>query len=118
LSSASQGVTTIVTTLGTITIADGATSGTLVINTQDSDVYLDADSLTATITSATGGNFENLVIGTGSVTAQITDTIDDTTVNLSTSDVTAHYPSTTLTPTLSSASQGVTTIVTTLGTIT
>ena len=82
LNNASQGDTTVVTDLGNIVIANGATSGTLVVNTQDSDVYLDADSLTNTITGATGGNFESLVIGTASATAQITDTTDVTTVSL------------------------------------
>src|SRR5207253_408226 len=46
------------------------------------DVYLDASSLTANIISTSGGNFENLVVGTGSATANITDTIDTTTVTL------------------------------------
>ncbi|MFM5588618.1 beta strand repeat-containing protein, partial [Aeromonas rivipollensis] len=82
LSQASQGDTTIVTTLGNIVIADGQTVGTLVIATQDSDVYLDAGSLSATITGASGGNFESLVIGTASATAQIADTLDTTTVTL------------------------------------
>jgi len=57
-----------------------------VVNTQDSDVYLDEDSLTATITEATGGNFESLTIGTDSVTAQITDTLDVTTATLTTDE--------------------------------
>ena len=109
---------TIVTDLGNITIGDGQSSGTLVINTQDSDVYKDASSLTATITSATGGNFESLVVGTASATAQIADTTDVTTVSLSTSDVTEDDASVTFTATLSNASQGQTTIVTDLGNIT
>ncbi|WP_162627454.1 immunoglobulin-like domain-containing protein, partial [Aeromonas media] len=116
-SQASQGDTTIVTTLGNIVIGDGQTVGTLVIATQDSDVYLDADSLSATITGASGGNFESLVIGTASATAQIADTIDEVTVNLSTSDVDEDDASVTFTATLSQASQGDTTIVTTLGNI-
>ncbi|WP_419765586.1 MAG: immunoglobulin-like domain-containing protein [Arcobacter sp.] len=73
---------TIVTTLGTITIAAGESTGTLTVDTQDSDVFVDPDSITATIESATGGNFENLSIGTSSATANIADTIDTTTVNL------------------------------------
>src|SRR3954467_9361710 len=88
------------------------------MNTQDSDVYLDASELTATITSASGGNFEDLQIGTASATAQIADTFDVTTVSLSTSDVTEDDASVTFTATLSNASHGVTTVVTDLGTIT
>ena len=120
LSNASQGVTTIHTDQGDITIADGATTGTLTIASGNGeDVYLDASSLTATISSATGGNFESLVVGTGSATAQVNDTIDDATVDLSASTVTegavANYV---FTATLSNASQGTTTIVTDLGVIT
>ena len=116
LSNPSQGVTTIVTNQGTITIANGATTGTLVIasgNTED--VYLDASSLVATITSATGGNFENLLVGAASATAYVNDTINTTIVNLSAS---TSWQGCTFTATLSNPSQGVTTIVTNLGTIT
>src|SRR5205814_1023432 len=121
LSNQSQGDTTIVTDLGTITIHDGQTTGTLVIASGNGeDPYLDSTFSTATITSATGGNFENLVIGANaSATAHVNDTIDTTTVNLSASTVlegaVANY---TFTATLSNQSQGDTTIVTDLGTIT
>ena len=51
LSDASHGVTTIHTDQGDITIADGATTGTLVIAAGNGeDVYSDASSLTASIT--------------------------------------------------------------------
>ena len=53
LNNASQGTTTIVTNQGSITIADGQTTGTLVLGGNGEDVYLDASSLTATITSET-----------------------------------------------------------------
>ncbi|MFN9591942.1 MAG: beta strand repeat-containing protein, partial [Pirellulaceae bacterium] len=120
LSNPSQGVTTIVTNQGTITIANGATTGTLVIGSGNTeDVYLDPSSLTATITSATGGNFETLLVSVPSATAYVTDTINTTTVSLSASTVVegaiANY---TFTATLSNPSQGVTTIVTNQGTIT
>src|SRR5204863_355715 len=76
-------------------------------------------SLTATITSATGGNFEHLVVGTAAATAHVNDTITDATVNLSASTVlegaVANYV---FTATLSNASEGDTTIVTDQGTIT
>ncbi|MFN5850828.1 MAG: beta strand repeat-containing protein [Pirellulaceae bacterium] len=115
LSNPSQGVTTIVTNQGTITIANGATTGTLVIasgNTED--VYLDPSSLTATITSATGGNFETLLVSVPSATAYVTDTINTTTLKLS--GVTS-FQGNTFIATLSNPSQGVTTIVTNQGTI-
>jgi Ca2+-binding RTX toxin-like protein len=85
LSAASQGVTTIVTDKGTIYIQDGDTTGsiTVYVPPNGEDVYVDPSSLAAQITSATGGNFEGLEIGTGSATATIVDTIDITTVTLS-----------------------------------
>src|SRR6185369_17263832 len=111
---ASEGVTTITTDQGVIHIADGETTGTLVIASGNGeDVYNDASSLTAAITAVSGGNFEHLVVGTGTATAQVNDTTTDATVNLSASVVSegavANY---TFTATLSDASEGVTTITT------
>ncbi|WP_168247738.1 MULTISPECIES: immunoglobulin-like domain-containing protein, partial [unclassified Mesorhizobium] len=75
------------------------------------DVYNDASSLTAAITGTAGGNFEHLVVGTGTATANVTDTATDATVDLSASTVAegavADYV---FTATLSNASQGVTTV--------
>ena len=45
-------------------------------------MYVDAGSVSATISSATGGNFENLVINPAPATTAVTDTIDTTTVSL------------------------------------
>uniref|UniRef100_UPI001AEE097A immunoglobulin-like domain-containing protein n=1 Tax=Mesorhizobium norvegicum TaxID=1085774 RepID=UPI001AEE097A len=111
---------TITTDKGIITIADGQTTGTLVIASGNGeDVYKDASSLTANITGTSGGNFENLVVGTGTATANVTDTVTNATVSLSASTVAegagANYV---FTATLSSASQGVTTITTDKGIIT
>ncbi|MHC2825684.1 phage-related protein [Bradyrhizobium huanghuaihaiense] len=119
LSNASQGVTTITTDKGVITIANGQTTGTLTIAVGNGeDVYKDASSLTATITGTSGGNFEHLVVGTGTATAQVNDTTTDATVNLSASTqdegASAQYV---FTATLSNASQGVTTITTDKGVI-
>src|SRR5947207_3427531 len=64
LSSVSHGNTVITTDQGVITVTDGNTTGTLTIASGNGeDVYLDASQLTATITNATGGNFEHLVVG-------------------------------------------------------
>src|SRR5258708_24724325 len=80
--------TTVHTDQGDIVIADGATTGTLVLAAGNGeDVYLDASSLTATITGTSGGNFENLVVGTGTATAQVNDTITDATGALSATTV-------------------------------
>ena len=76
LSSASHGVTTIHTDQGDITIADGATTGTLIIAANNGeDVYSDASSLTASITGVSGGGFESLVVGTATATANVSDTV-------------------------------------------
>ena len=121
LSDASQGVTTIHTDQGDITIADGATTGTLTIASDNGeDVYQDASSLTASITGVSGGNFESLVVGTGTATANVTDTITDGDGRTSPprpSDE-GSGASYVFTATLSDASQGVTTIHTDQGDIT
>src|SRR4029453_14166691 len=81
--------------------------------------YLDASSLTATITAVSGGNFENLVGVGNSATAHIHDTIEAPTVTLTGSSVDEGAgPAYTFTATLSSASQGTTTITTDQGVIT
>src|SRR4029079_17707825 len=131
LSNASEGVTTISTDQGDITIADGQTTGTLTIASGNGeDVYNDASSLTATITGTAGGNFENLVVGTGSATANVNDPTTDGTVGLSdpTTHATVDLSAETVlegavanyvfTATLSNASEGVTTVHTDQGDIT
>src|SRR6185369_5475998 len=119
LSNASQGVTTVHTDQGDITIADGQTTGTLTLGGNGEDVYVDASQLSASITGTSGGNFENLVVGSGTATAHINDTPTEATVSLSASTVdegpSAGY---TFTATLSNASQGVTTVHTDQGDIT
>ena len=119
LSNASEGVTTIHTDQGDISIADGATTGTLTIASGNGeDVYTDASSLTAHITGVSGGNFESLTVGSGTATANVTDTVTPATVDLTASTVTegagASYV---FTATLSNASEGVTTIHTDQGDI-
>ena len=83
LNNPTQTAMTITTTQGVIAIAAGASTGKLVVNTQDSDVYIDPDSITATITGTSGGNFEAVdYLTNGTATAQISDTIDTTTLIL------------------------------------
>ncbi|MBV4488944.1 hypothetical protein HU727_025485, partial [Pseudomonas sp. SWRI153] len=65
-----------------ITIKAGETSGTATVAAPTDDVYKDAGSVQATITGATGGNFENLVPSTTPAVTQVTDTIDTSTVKL------------------------------------
>lgn len=72
----------------TITIAGGASSGSVVhAVTADEDVYIDPTTVSATISSATGGNFESLVVNPAAAVTSITDTINATTVTLTSDPV-------------------------------
>ncbi|MER2491543.1 immunoglobulin-like domain-containing protein, partial [Catenovulum sediminis] len=69
-----------------ITIEAGSTSGTVNVTAAD-DVYIGADAITASIAvdqqqqpAITGGNFENLVVGTASVTTSVSDADTDVTL--------------------------------------
>ena len=66
-----------------ITILAGATSGSLSLAAPTEDVYADASSVSAHITTASGGNFESLVVNPTPAATSITDTVDTTTVSLS-----------------------------------
>ncbi|MGN4051873.1 LapA family giant adhesin [Pseudomonas sp. SM4] len=65
-----------------ITIEAGKTTGTVTVAAPADDVYKDAGNVQATIKTATGGNFENLVTSTAPAVTSVTDTIDTTTVKL------------------------------------
>ncbi len=66
-----------------ITIPGGSSSASANFTVvADEDVYLDASSVSATISSATGGNFETLAIDATPAVTQITDTIDTVTATL------------------------------------
>ncbi|PJG59377.1 retention module-containing protein, partial [Aeromonas cavernicola] len=66
----------------TLTILAGQLSGSVTIDAPSDDVYRDDSSLTVEIVTSQGGNYEQLNIG-NSVTTTITDTLDTTTVTLS-----------------------------------
>ncbi|MGF6397411.1 surface adhesion protein [Pseudomonas frederiksbergensis] len=65
-----------------ITIAAGATTGSVTVDAPKDDVYKDAGQVEVTIKDAAGGNFENLVTNPAAAVTDVTDTIDTTTVNL------------------------------------
>ena len=65
-----------------ITIDAGKTTGTVTVPAPADDVYKDAGSVQATITNASGGNFENLVPSTTPAVTNVADTIDTTTVSI------------------------------------
>ncbi|MGU3350167.1 immunoglobulin-like domain-containing protein, partial [Pseudomonas monsensis] len=65
-----------------ITIEAGKTTGAVTVPAPADDVYKDAGKVEATISTATGGNFENLVPSTVPAVTEVTDTIDTSTVKL------------------------------------
>ncbi|MCK2124898.1 immunoglobulin-like domain-containing protein, partial [Pseudomonas sp. PNPG3] len=68
----------------TRTVAIDATGkGTLnVANTNGEDVYTDGSTVTVEVTAVNGGNFEAVDLSNASVTAEIKDTVDTTTVTV------------------------------------
>ncbi|MBX9410744.1 hypothetical protein K5E40_34625, partial [Pseudomonas baetica] len=64
------------------------------------DVYKDAGTVQATISTATGGNFENLVPSTAPAVTSVTDTIDTTSVKLSATGTAAEGGTVTYTATV------------------
>ncbi|WP_434579419.1 retention module-containing protein [Pseudomonas sp. Z5-35] len=66
-----------------INIAAGAKTGTVTVDAPKDDVYKDAGNVEATIKTATGGNFEQLVPSTTPAVTTVTDTPDNTTVSIS-----------------------------------
>ncbi|QJI43100.1 LapA family giant adhesin [Pseudomonas sp. ADAK2] len=83
-----------------ILIAAGATSGNVTVAAPADDVYKDAGTVQATITTATGGNFENLVPSTVPAVTTVTDTIDTSTVKLTATGTAAEGGTVTYTATV------------------
>ncbi|EUB85439.1 hypothetical protein PMI25_005471, partial [Pseudomonas sp. GM30] len=83
-----------------ITIDAGKTTGTVTVPAPADDVYKDASTVQATIKSATGGNFENLVPSTTPAVTSVTDTIDTTTVKLTATESAAEGGTVTYTATV------------------
>ncbi|MFR0676039.1 immunoglobulin-like domain-containing protein, partial [Enterobacterales bacterium AW_CKDN230030176-1A_HGKHYDSX7] len=83
LTNAAQTPVTVTLSNGSvITIAAGQTAGSITVAAPGDDPYIDAGSVRTTITSATGGNFENLVTSATPAVTAVTDTIDTSTVTL------------------------------------
>ena len=95
-----------------ITIADGATVGSVSTSiAADEDVQLDESTIDVTIASATGGGFASLTIDPAAATTTITDTIDATTLSLSaSSSITEADTAITYTATLTNAANGAVTV--------
>ncbi|NCP57410.1 MAG: retention module-containing protein, partial [Thiomicrospira sp.] len=90
----------------TITFDVGETTATSTpFSVQGDDAYIDGETITVNATVQSGGSeFENLVT-TDTATVTVSDTIDTTTVSLSTSDVTEDSGVVTFTATLSNPGQ-------------
>ncbi|WP_047299236.1 immunoglobulin-like domain-containing protein, partial [Pseudomonas fluorescens] len=95
-----------------ITIEAGKTTGTVTIPAPADDVYRDAGSVQATISTATGGNFENLVPSTVPAVTDVTDTIDTTTVKLTATESAAEGGTVTYTATVGAPVTGAPVVVT------
>ena len=111
LTNAAQTPLTVTLSSGqTITIAAGQTTGSVSIAAPTEDVYLDAGSVSRGITATSGGNFENLLIGTASATTSVTDTIDATTVSITGSSTVAEGATASYTVSLTSPAQTAVTV--------
>ncbi|MFV7466714.1 immunoglobulin-like domain-containing protein, partial [Pseudomonas shirazica] len=53
-----------------------------VANTNGEDVYTDGSTVTVEVTAVNGGNFEAVDLSNASVTAEVKDTVDTTTVTV------------------------------------
>ncbi len=95
-----------------ITIETGKTTGTVTVAAPADDVYKDAGKVEATISTATGGNFENLVPSTVPAVTNVTDTIDTTTVKLTATESTAEGGNVTYTATVGAPVTGSPVVVT------
>ncbi|EUB84546.1 hypothetical protein PMI25_001733, partial [Pseudomonas sp. GM30] len=95
-----------------ITIEAGKTSGTVTVPAPADDVYKDAGKVEATISTATGGNFENLVPSSVPAVTNVTDTIDTTTVKLTATESAAEGGTVTYTATVGAPVTGSPVVVT------
>ncbi|WP_123375679.1 retention module-containing protein, partial [Pseudomonas fluorescens] len=95
-----------------ITIDAGKTTGTVTVAAPADDVYKDAGKVEATISTATGGNFENMVPSTAPAVTNVTDTIDTTTVKLTATESAAEGGNVTYTATVGAPVTGSPVVVT------
>uniref|UniRef100_UPI00117BBC37 retention module-containing protein n=1 Tax=Pseudomonas sp. B4(2017) TaxID=1981715 RepID=UPI00117BBC37 len=89
----------------TITVEAGKTQGSIDFQTPANDVYNNGSTVSATITGATGGNFEQLVPNPTPAQTTINDSIDTTTATLTASPSVTEGGVITYTVTLSNPAQ-------------
>ncbi|MDP1959603.1 MAG: Calx-beta domain-containing protein, partial [Methylotenera sp.] len=66
----------------TITIPVGASTGTVSVAAPADDVYIDAGTVSKTITAVIGGNYEAVTINPAAASTTVTDTLNTTTVSI------------------------------------
>ncbi|MCF5071346.1 retention module-containing protein, partial [Pseudomonas syringae] len=101
----------------TITIGAGQTTGTVNVPTPANDVYNNGSTVSTTITTATGGNFESLVPNPVPATTTITDSVDTTSVSLTATGTVVEGGQITYTATLTNAAQTPVTVTLSNGSI-
>ncbi|WP_409261913.1 immunoglobulin-like domain-containing protein, partial [Pseudomonas putida] len=89
----------------TISIGANQSSGSVSVAAPADDVYLDATTVSTTITNATGGNFESLVVNPAPAVTAVTDTLNTTTLGITGSATVAEGNNATYTLTLSNPPQ-------------
>ena len=94
----------------TISIAAGASSGSVSVAAPSDDAIVDASDVIDHIVSASGGNFESLVVDGTPVDHHVTDTIDITTVSLTASPSVAEGGSITYTASLTAPAASAVTV--------
>ncbi|WP_350012902.1 retention module-containing protein [Pseudomonas asiatica] len=106
LSNPAQSPVTVTLSNGqTITVEAGKTQGSVDFQTPANDVYNNGSTVSATITGATGGNFEQLVPNPTPAQTTINDSIDTTTATLTASPSVTEGGVITYTVTLSNPAQ-------------
>ncbi|MDZ5605485.1 immunoglobulin-like domain-containing protein [Pseudomonas sp. RP23018S] len=88
-----------------ITIAANQSTGTVTVAAPADSVYLDATTVSAQISKATGGNFENLAVVSTPAVTSVTDTLNNTTLSITGTAQVAEGNTATYTLTLSNAPQ-------------
>ncbi|MEB0098874.1 retention module-containing protein, partial [Pseudomonas sp. DC1.2] len=89
----------------TITIDAGKTTGTVSVATPANDVYNNGSTVSTTITSATGGNFEQLTANPTPAVTTITDSVDTTSLTLTATGTVVEGGQITYTATLTNPAQ-------------
>ena len=117
LSNPGETAVTVTTNLGSVVIPAGETSGTIDVPLDNSDVYVDPETLTVEVTAVEGGNFEAVDFSEAVATVVVDDTTDITQVTLSSPDINEDATNATITVSLSNPGETAVTVTTNLGSV-